>query len=59
MSLLKGIASDGTTVIATVHSPTAYAFSLFDRCAAGSGGRGGGKGRGRAAAGLRRLRPHT
>lgn len=31
ISLLKGITAEGVTVIATIHSPTAYAFSLFDR----------------------------
>jgi len=30
ISLLKTITAEGVTVIATVHSPTAYAFSLFD-----------------------------
>jgi ABC-type multidrug transport system ATPase subunit len=33
VSLLKAIASDGVTILATIHSPTAYAFSLFDRLA--------------------------
>lgn len=31
ISLIKGLAMEGVTVVATVHSPTAYAFSLFDR----------------------------
>jgi ATP-binding cassette subfamily G (WHITE) protein 2 len=30
ISLLKGITTDGVTVVATVHSPTAYALTLFD-----------------------------
>ena len=30
IALLKAITADGVTVIATVHSPTAHAFSLFD-----------------------------
>lgn len=29
-SLLKALALDGCTVVATVHSPTSFAFSLFD-----------------------------
>ena len=31
ISVLEALSSDGVTIIATVHSPTAYAFSLFDR----------------------------
>lgn len=29
-SLLRALASEGCTVVATVHSPTSFAFSLFD-----------------------------
>jgi hypothetical protein len=28
--VLKALSDGGVTVIATVHSPTSYAFSLFD-----------------------------
>ncbi|KIZ07840.1 hypothetical protein MNEG_0093 [Monoraphidium neglectum] len=31
ISLVKGLTSEGVTIVATIHSPTAYAFSLFDR----------------------------
>ena len=30
MTVVKGLVSDGVTIVATIHSPTAYAFSLFD-----------------------------
>jgi ABC-type multidrug transport system ATPase subunit len=30
MTVVQGLASSGVTIIATIHSPTAYAFSLFD-----------------------------
>lgn len=30
MTLVKSLAQDGRTVVATIHSPTAYAFDLFD-----------------------------
>jgi hypothetical protein len=30
MTLVKGLVKDGVTILATIHSPTAYAFSLFD-----------------------------
>jgi ABC-type multidrug transport system ATPase subunit len=30
MSVVKSLVTRDTTIIATVHSPTAYAFSLFD-----------------------------
>jgi hypothetical protein len=28
--VVRGLAAEGVTVVATVHSPAAYAFSLFD-----------------------------
>lgn len=31
MSIVKSLANMGLTVVATIHSPTPYAFSLFDR----------------------------
>lgn len=31
MTLVKSLAQDGTTVCATIHSPTSYTFGLFDR----------------------------
>lgn len=31
MTVVKGLIKDGTTICATIHSPTPYAFSLFDR----------------------------
>ena len=31
MRLVKEIANDNRTVITTIHSPTAYCFSLFDK----------------------------
>ena len=30
MTLVKGIAQGNVTIVATIHSPTQYAFSLFD-----------------------------
>jgi ABC-type multidrug transport system ATPase subunit len=30
MTVVKGLVKDGVTIVATIHSPTAYAFSLFD-----------------------------
>jgi ABC-type multidrug transport system ATPase subunit len=30
MSVVQGLAAEGVTVVSTVHTPTAYAFSLFD-----------------------------
>lgn len=30
MTVIKGLAADGTTICTTIHSPTPYAFSLFD-----------------------------
>lgn len=30
MTVVQGLASSGVTILATIHSPTAYAFSLFD-----------------------------
>lgn len=30
ITLVKGLVSEGVTIVATIHSPTAYAFSLFD-----------------------------
>jgi ABC-type multidrug transport system ATPase subunit len=30
MTVVQGLAADGVTILATIHSPTAYAFSLFD-----------------------------
>ena len=29
--MVKSLTKDGTTICATIHSPTAYCFSLFDR----------------------------
>ncbi len=31
MSIVKSLANMGITIVATVHSPTPYCFSLFDR----------------------------
>lgn len=31
MTVVRSLVSSGVTIIATIHSPTAYAFSLFDR----------------------------
>ena len=31
MDVVKGLAKGGLTVCATIHSPTAHAFALFDR----------------------------
>ena len=45
VTLLKGLTSEGVTVVATIHSPTAYAFSLFDRWVGPRGAGGGGSGR--------------
>ena len=36
LSVIKGLAAEGVTIVATIHSPTSYAFALFDRCVAGS-----------------------
>jgi len=30
MSVVQGLAAAGVTIVSTVHTPTAYAFSLFD-----------------------------
>ena len=30
MTVVQGLAAGGVTIVATIHSPTAYAFSLFD-----------------------------
>lgn len=30
MTVVQGLAADGVTIVATIHSPTAYSFSLFD-----------------------------
>lgn len=30
MTVVQHLAADGVTLVATIHSPTAYAFSLFD-----------------------------
>ena len=30
MSVVKGLIKDNVTIVATIHSPTAYAFSLFN-----------------------------
>ena len=30
IALVRGLTAEGVTVVATVHSPTAFAFSLFD-----------------------------
>ena len=30
MGLLRSLANDGTSICATIHSPSAYAFKLFD-----------------------------
>jgi ABC-type multidrug transport system ATPase subunit len=30
VALVRALTAEGVTVVATVHSPTAYAFSLFD-----------------------------
>lgn len=38
MELVKGLAADGTTICATIHSPSAYAFALFDRVMILAGG---------------------
>ncbi len=39
MTLVQGLAREGTTVISTIHSPSAQAFSLFDRVLLLVGGR--------------------
>lgn len=31
MTVVKSLADDGITICATIHSPTSYAFNLFDR----------------------------
>lgn len=31
MTVVKALLVDGTTICATIHSPTSYTFSLFDR----------------------------
>ena len=31
MTVVKSLTKDGTTICATIHSPTAYCFALFDR----------------------------
>ncbi len=31
VTLIHGLSRDGTTVVTTIHSPTAQSFSLFDR----------------------------
>ena len=31
MTVVKRMALDGTTICSTIHSPTPYTFSLFDR----------------------------
>ena len=31
MTVVKGLVADGTTICATIHSPTPLTFSLFDR----------------------------
>ncbi len=31
MSAVKALAQDGVTICATIHSPSAYCFGLFDR----------------------------
>eukprot|EP00877_Chromochloris_zofingiensis_P004326 jgi/Chrzof1/13895/Cz08g16130.t1 len=31
MTVVKALVSDGVTIVATIHSPTAYAFNLFDK----------------------------
>lgn len=30
MTVVQGLAAEGVTIVATIHSPTAYSFSLFD-----------------------------
>ena len=30
MTVVKALVQDGTTICATIHSPTSYCFSLFD-----------------------------
>jgi ABC-type histidine transport system ATPase subunit len=30
LTVIKGLAAEGVTIVATIHSPTSYAFSLFD-----------------------------
>ena len=30
MAVVKGLVKDNVTIVATIHSPTAYAFGLFD-----------------------------
>jgi hypothetical protein len=44
VALIKGLACGGVTILATIHSPTANTFSLFDRLGVGAweGGLGGG-----------------
>jgi hypothetical protein len=32
MTAVQALARTGVTCVATIHSPTAYCFSLFDRC---------------------------
>lgn len=31
VTLVKGLAKDSVTIVATIHSPTANTFSLFNR----------------------------
>lgn len=31
MSVVKSLVKDGTTICATIHSPTSFCFSLFDK----------------------------
>ncbi len=31
MTVVKQLVHDGTTICATIHSPSSYTFSLFDR----------------------------
>ncbi len=38
VALVKGLAAGGVTIVATVHSPTANTFSLFDRRGRAGGG---------------------
>jgi ABC-type multidrug transport system ATPase subunit len=39
MSVVKSLVTDEVTILATIHSPTAYAFSLFDNAMILCGGR--------------------